>query len=153
MTTHSLSSPKTECQIPKPLMEEEVLVRKWWKGDKQQILLWLVYMPAPFSPLLSPFDTLVLQPYSPFMFPCSKSVSQTVSKAGSRCVPVWLKHYLRGFATLFLKRSDILSQLPPLPTGKLKMPQSPQATRFIYLHTYWVRENAKGGEDLGLTVK
>lgn len=70
----------------------------------------------------------------------SQSLKQSVSKAVSRFVPVWLKHYLRGFATLFLKRSDILSQPPLLPTGKLKMPQSPQATRFIYLHTYWVRE-------------
>ena len=66
----------------------------------------------------------------------SQSLKQLVSKAVSHLVPLWLKHYLRGFATLFLKRSDILSQLPPLSTGKLKMPQSPQATRFIYLHTY-----------------
>lgn len=78
---------------------------------------------------------------------CSQSLKQSVSKAVSRFVPVWLKHYLRGFATLFLKRSDILSQPPPLPTGKLKMPQSPQATRFIYLHTYWVRERETEGED------
>lgn len=87
-----------------------------------------------------------------FPLPCvsPQSVKQSVSKAVSRFVPVWLKHYLRGFATLFLKRSDILSQPPLLPTGKLKMPQSPQATRFIYLHTYWVREaetdRERGGE-------
>lgn len=64
------------------------------------------------------------------------SFKQSVSRAVSRIVPVWLKHFLRGFATLFFKRSDILPQPPPLSTGKLKMPQSPRATRFIYLHTY-----------------
>ena len=110
---------------------------------------------------LSLFLRLSLNLYQPDFSACfpsmclsavSQSLKQSVSKAVSRFVPVWLKHYLRGFATLFLKRSDILSQPPPLPTGKLKMPQSPQATRFIYLHTYWVRETERDGGEGDLSL-
>lgn len=69
-------------------------------------------------------------------------LKQSESEAVSCFVPLWLKHYLWGFSTLFLKRSDILCQPVPLPTGKLKMPLSPQAIRFICLHTCRVRRSS-----------
>lgn len=76
---------------------------------------------------------------------CLWTVTQTVSKAVSRFVPVWLKHYLRGFSTLFLKRSDIRSQPPPLPTGKLKNAAVAAGDK-IYLLTYLLSERDGRGD-------
>lgn len=128
------------------ILKDRGVDRRWGHIHRLRVHSSQSLPPSPTEPLSQWFLSNRLFP--PHLRPCSQSLKQSASEAVSRSVAVWLKHYLRGFAMLFLKRSDILSQLPPLPTGKLKMPQSPQATRFIYLHTYWVeeRENERGAE-------